>query len=93
LAVSSICGLIKLLLTATLQIGIPVGVLFIVYAGFKFVLASGNPGALQDARRNFLVTIIGIAIFLGSWLLTQVIANTVNSLQVGNAGSTIVSCH
>ncbi len=90
--INSFCGLIKAILTAVIQIGIPIAVLFIVYAGFKFVLARGNPGALQQAREGLLYTLIGIGIFLGAWLIAMVIANTVNSLGAGSGQSTIISC-
>ncbi len=89
LGVGSFCGLVKKLLQVAIQIGIPVAVLFIVYAGFKFVVAQGNPEKLAEARHNFLWTIIGIAIFLSAWLLATVIANTVNQLG-GNQN--IISC-
>ncbi len=89
LGVSSFCALIQALLTGAIQIGIPIAVLFIVYAGFKFILARGKPEELAKARQNFLWTIIGIGIFLGAWLLAQLIANTVNSI---GGGSSIISC-
>ncbi|MDO8548055.1 MAG: pilin [bacterium] len=90
LGADSFCGLVKNILQAAIQIGIPVAVLFIVYAGFKFVLARGKPEELKKARDNFLWTIIGIAIFLGAWLLASVIKNTVNQLG-GNQN--IISCN
>jgi len=91
--INSFCGLIKAILSAVIAIGIPIAVLFIVYAGFKFVLARGNPGALQQARQNLLYTLIGIGIFLGAWLLALVIANTVNALGAGSSQSQIISCN
>lgn len=84
---NSICGLIKGLIDAAIVIGIPIAVLFIVYAGFKFVIAQGNSEKLKDARKNFLYTIIGIAIFLGSWVITEVIVNTVKALGVPGVGA------
>lgn len=90
LTANSFCGLVKNLLQAAIAIGIPIAVLFIVYAGFKFVLARGNPEKLAEARQNFLWTIIGIAIFLGAWLLATVVANTVNQL---GGGQNIISCN
>ncbi|MDO8548288.1 MAG: hypothetical protein Q7R71_01295 [bacterium] len=90
LAANSFCGLVKNLLQAAIAIGIPIAVLFIVYAGFKFVLARGNPEKLAEARQNFLWTIIGIAIFLGAWLLASVVANTINQL---GGGQNIISCN
>jgi hypothetical protein len=92
LGVTSFCGLIKALLSAAVAIGIPIAVLFIVWAGLKFVLARGNPEALKTARTNMLYTVIGIGIFLGAWLLAMVIQNTVNSLASGS-GQTISSCN
>ena len=92
LAVDLLCGLIKLLLGAALEIGIPTAVLFIVYAGLKFVLAQGNSAALEQAKRNFLTTIIGIALFLGAWLLAQLIANVVNTLTQPGTGGSVSAC-
>lgn len=76
-----------------IQIGIPIAVLFIVWAGFKFVLARGNAGKLDEARKNLMYTLIGIGIFLGAWLIATVIANTVNSLGAGSGSSSIISCN
>jgi hypothetical protein len=93
LGVNSICGLIKALLGAAIAIGIPIAVLFIVYAGLKFVLARGNGEKLAEARQNMLYTVIGIAIFLGAWLLASVIANTINALASGGGSPTVISCN
>lgn len=87
---NSFCGLVKKLLQAALQVGIPIAVLFIVYAGFKFVLARGKPEALAEARKNLMWTLIGIAIFLGAWLIADVVANTINAL---GAQPNIISCN
>jgi len=92
-SINSFCGLIKSVLGAVIQIGIPVAVLFIVFAGFKFVLARGNPSKLEEAKKNLLYTLIGIGIFLGAWLIAVVIANTVNSLGAGSSQSQIVACN
>ncbi|HUD03000.1 MAG TPA: pilin [Candidatus Paceibacterota bacterium] len=91
--INSFCGLIKALLSAAVAIGIPIAVLFIVWAGLKFVLAQGNSTKLADARKNMLWTVIGIGIFLGAWLLAMVIQNTVNGLASGSGQSVISSCN
>jgi hypothetical protein len=93
LAASSFCGLIQNLLQAALAIGIPIAVLFLVYAGFKFVLAQGNPEKLREARSNFLWTIIGIGIFLGAWLLADLVVNTVNALGMTPGQPNLISCN
>ncbi len=87
LAVSSFCQLINLLLKAALVIGIPIAVLFIVYAGFKFILARGSPGALTEARANFVATLIGVAIFIGASVIASVILNTLVQLGASNVAS------
>jgi hypothetical protein len=87
LGVDSICALIGVLLNAAIVIGIPIAVLFIVYAGFKFVLARGNPSQLTEARSNMLYTVIGIAIFVGASLIAKVIIATVEQLGVTGVSS------
>lgn len=87
LKVSTICGLIQKLLTALLVLGTPVAVLAMVYAGFMFVLARGNAEKLVKAQKNLLYVLMGIAIFFGSWVLGQVIANTINTIKPGTVNS------
>jgi hypothetical protein len=76
----SICGLVKAIFNVILTLGTPIAVLFLVYAGFRFIVARGNPGELQKARTNLVHVILGIAIFLGAWILGQIIASTINSI-------------
>jgi hypothetical protein len=90
--ITSFCSLIKAILSATIAIGIPIAVLFIVFAGFKFVMAQGNPAELAKARQNLMYTFIGIGIFLGAWLLAMVIANTVNTISAGSTSGQAISC-
>ncbi len=87
LNVGSICGLLQAILTALLTIGTPVAVLFLVYAGFKFVVARGNAEKLGEAKNNLLYVVIGIALFIGAWLLGEIIANTLNQLGVPLVGN------
>lgn len=77
---STFAALIKGVLDAALVIGLPVAVLFIVLAGFRFVWARGNATKLADARRNLVYTVIGIAVFFGAWTLATIIESTIRSL-------------
>ncbi len=52
-------------------------VLFIIYSGFKFVTARGNPEELKNAKNIFYFTIIGGAILLGANIIANVVVNTV----------------
>jgi hypothetical protein len=80
LKVSNFCDLIKIILQAILIIGLPIAVIFLVIVGFKFILAQGNGKQIEAAKRDFLNTIIGIAIFLGAWAIAKIIAATLAGL-------------
>lgn len=79
----NICSLedfVELLLEGVIRIGLPIAVLFIVYSGFLFVMAQGNVNKLDEAKRTFLYTVIGVAIFLGSWTLAMIVKETIKLL-------------
>jgi Type IV secretion system pilin len=77
------CSLLKAIFNDILILGIPIATLLIVWAGFKLVLARGNSEALNTARRNLWYIIIGIAVFLGAWTLSQIIASTLSTFGAG----------
>ncbi len=76
----SLAGLIKTLLEGVLKIGIPIVALAIIYCGFLFVSARGNPEEIKHAKESLLYTLIGAAVLLGSWALATLISNTVLAL-------------
>lgn len=77
----TITSLIETLAKFAAQIGAVVVVVMIIYSGFKFVTAMGNPGELDKAKKNFYWTIIGAAILMGAWVLASMIKDTVDSLS------------
>lgn len=85
---NSFCGLLKGLFEGVIAIGIPVAVVFLVIAGFRFVLAQGKPKEIGLAQKNLLNTMLGIGIFLGAWLIAQVIASTLSQF-----GVSVISCN
>lgn len=72
----SFAGLVYALLSSVISIGWIVVVFALIFVGFKFVTASGNPTKLDDAKRAFMWTIIGGVILLGSMGISAVICNT-----------------
>jgi hypothetical protein len=78
---SDIPSFIAGFLRAVVTISLPIISLFIVYSGFLFVFARGNPGALETARNNFLWVIIGSILILGAWVLATLIGGTVSQLM------------
>ena len=71
---------IRTVLEGALQIGIPIVALAIIYSGFLFVKARGNPEELTKAKAALLYTLIGAAILLGAWAIAILISETVLSL-------------
>jgi hypothetical protein len=74
--INNIQDFIAAFLRAVVQISLPILTLFIVYAGFKFVFARGNPGRLDEAKKNFLYVILGAILILGAWVLATLISTT-----------------
>lgn len=79
LAFSTITELMQALLNMVIVISIPIVMLFIIYAGFLYATAQGNPEKLQIANRALLYGVIGGVIILGSVAILQIVQNTVNA--------------
>lgn len=78
--IDTLNGLIKTILEGVLKIGIPVIALAIIYCGFLFVSARGNPESIKKAKDALLYTLIGAGILLGAWGIALLISNTVLAL-------------
>jgi len=79
--VDSLPAFVHKLLVGIIKIGLPIIALALVYVGFLFVAARGNPEKLGKAKQALLYTIIGAAILLGSWAIAKLISETVLSLD------------
>lgn len=71
------------ILKFVVQIGTVVVILMLVYIGFLFVTAQGEPGKISEARQALLYTIIGALILLGAQVIASGIQATVNALSTG----------
>ena len=81
--VTTINGFIRAILVGVVKIGIPIVALAIIYSGFLYVSARGNPESLKKAHSALLYSIIGAAILFGAWAIAQLISDTV--LEIGNS--------
>ncbi|MDO8522163.1 MAG: hypothetical protein Q7S08_02660 [bacterium] len=77
---STIPAFIAGVLKVVVMLALPVIVLFFVVAGFQFISAQGNPGKLDEARKNFVWVVIGALLIMGAWVLATLIAGTVSQL-------------
>ena len=82
LKVSTLAAFVQKVLEIVTTIGVPIVAIFIIYSGFLFVKARGNPEELETAKKTFLWTVVGAAILLASWILAKAICVTV--VQLGN---------
>lgn len=71
---------VRAILEGIIKIGIPLIALAIIYSGFLFVAAIGNPGKIEEAKSALINTLIGAALLLGAWGLSELIVETVKSL-------------
>ena len=79
--INSMSEFVQKFLEAVVYVGFPIAVLFVVYSGFRFVLAQGNSSELEKAKKNFMWTVIGVGMFLGAWALAELIRGTINQLR------------
>ncbi len=77
----TIPAFIKAILNIVIDIGIPIVTLAIIYSGFLFVQAQGNPEKLETAKKTLVYTLIGATLLLGSYVLANAIGSTVNQIK------------
>jgi len=80
LADTSIAGFIQSVLKAVVAIALPVVSFFIVYSGFRFILAQGNDDKLTKAKANFTWLIVGTLLILGAWAIAVLLTGTVQDI-------------
>src|SRR3989344_8922015 len=81
--INNLPSFIYMILDLAFQIGAIFSVLAIIYVGFLFVSARGDPEKLKTARTAFLYTVIGIALLLGGRLIASVIGSTIGQVSTG----------
>lgn len=77
---SSIYEFLMKIIDIILVFAVPIIVFFIMYAGFMYVMARGESGKLEDARKALTWAVIGGVIVLGAKLIFEVIEGTVKAL-------------
>jgi hypothetical protein len=80
LKVDSLEELLAIVLRAIVRLGTIVLTLMLIWVGFMFIKARGNPTELTVAKKALLWTIIGGLILLGAEAIGRVIQATANTL-------------
>lgn len=63
------------------QYGAILVVFFLVYAGFKFVTAQGNPEKISEAKKMLAWVVVGAFVLLGVFVIREAICGTLNQLK------------
>jgi len=74
--------LVATLLRAIVMLVTPFVVLFLMYAGWLFVTASGNEEKLTKAKTTFFWTLVGGVVVLGALAIAEAIEGTVAALGI-----------
>ena len=69
-----------LLKNVVMPIAAIASVLYIIWAGFQYVQARGNPGKITEANKNLLWVLIGVGVLLGAAGISEVVQNTIKAL-------------
>jgi hypothetical protein len=73
----SISDLLSAILNVLVVIATPIIVFMIIYAGFMYVTARGNPEQIKTASRALTYAVIGGLVVIGSTAITIIIQNVV----------------
>lgn len=73
------------IVNVAIQYGALLIVVFIVFAGFKFVTAQGNSEKVSEARKMLTWIIVGAFVLLGVYVIKAAICGTIAQLGVTNA--------
>lgn len=77
---TSVSALLNQLLDFFVQLGVVAVTMGIIYSGFLYATARGNTSKITKAHETFYLTIIGAAIVLGAFAITQVVGDTAKQL-------------
>lgn len=54
---------------------------FLIWSGFKFIVAQGNEEKLTDAKNTLKYTIIGAILLIGANVITEVVRTVINQFS------------
>ena len=77
-------SLMSLITDVLNKIVMPIAAVFvtiwIIYAGFKYVIAQGKPAEIEKAHKTLLWSLIGAGILLGAAAISKVVETTITAL-------------
>ena len=77
--INDIEELLQAILTIVIGLATPIIVFFIIYAGFLYVTARGNPEQIKQASQALTYSVIGGVIILGSLAIATIVGTLVST--------------
>ena len=78
-SVDNLPGLLLAILNVFITLSIPIIVIAIVYSGFMYVTARGNPQTIKTATKSLTYAVIGAVLIIGALVITEIIGETITS--------------
>jgi hypothetical protein len=79
LAADTFEELVSSITTWLVRIATPIGIIVIVYAGVKFLMARGDPNKINEAKRVLWYAIIGLAIVFAATGLVSLVKSVITA--------------
>lgn len=77
----AIVGMVESLVRGVIYVGTPGVIALLVWTGFLFVSAQGNPEGLSKARGMFLKVVLGGLLLFSLWAIAVLVGSTVGALS------------
>ncbi len=77
--VSKVQSFIKNIIQVMVTLAGAVAAGFFVWGGFRYITSSGNPEALDGAKKTILYSAIGLAVVLGAYVLMNIVTQLATS--------------
>lgn len=52
---------------------------FFVWGGFRYITSSGNPEALDGAKKTIMYSAVGLAVVLGAFVISNIVSQVAGS--------------
>lgn len=79
LKVNSVSELVQNFIEIFSYIAILFAVLMLIWVGFSFVLARGDPAKMNELKNWLMYIVIGVAVIIGARIIIQVVVSTLSS--------------
>ncbi len=81
LAFPTITDFLAAFLNVVIVISVPIVVFYLIYAGFLYVKAMGNPAKIQEAQQALLYGVIGGVIIMSAVAMISIIESVVTGFK------------